>query len=65
MVTVNKNLKKFREEKGVCVKEMAKWIGVSPTTISSWESGKTKPNLEYMLRIAIFFDVKISQLIDD
>ena len=57
------NLKKFRIEKGLTVKTIAKEVGVSISTIYSWEKDKTKPNLRRLAKLAKYFDTKIDVLV--
>lgn len=44
-------LKEFMEKKKITVKEMAKWLGVSPGTIHAWRFGRAKINVDIGLRI--------------
>ena len=42
--------------------QVAKEIGVSNATLSSWKSGEKVPNGESLLRLALYFDVSIDWL---
>lgn len=35
--------------------ELAEKLGVSPSSIKKWETGKTRPNSEMVKRMALFF----------
>lgn len=43
--------------------ELAKAIGASTGNISDWTSGKTKPGIEKMIRIADYFNVSLDYLV--
>ncbi|MHC4574281.1 MAG: helix-turn-helix domain-containing protein [Planctomycetota bacterium] len=47
-----KKLKLVREISGMSRKELAKIIGVSESTVSRLETGKTEPTKEFLLRLA-------------
>ena len=57
------NLKKLRKYKKLSIKELALKLDVCPSTISSWEKGKTKPNLKYVIKIVKYFGITIEDLI--
>ena len=45
-------IKQFREERGMSQTDLAKTIGVDPSTISCFESGKINPSLPLAVRLA-------------
>ncbi len=45
------------------ISEMAEKIGVTPPTIRSWERGRTAPNIDYVSRIALAYNVSTAFLI--
>ena len=55
-------LKYYRSAAGLSQAELAKIIGVKPSTISMYEVGKRQPDFETEERIADFFNVSISIL---
>lgn len=48
-------MKKFRLKHSYTQVKLAKMIGVSRSTYSSWEAGTRKPNFRNKLRLAFFF----------
>lgn len=46
MASISSNLKKLRREAGLTQAELGKTVNVSPQTISSWETGRTQPDLD-------------------
>ncbi|MBY5034159.1 helix-turn-helix transcriptional regulator [Streptococcus gallolyticus] len=59
------NLKKLRLEFGMTQKELAEELGTSQQSYMKWETGKTSPTLKSVEKIAQFFDVPISSLVND
>lgn len=57
-------LKKLRKEKGLTQEELAKNIFVSRTLISKYENGSVCPTKENAEKLALFFEIKLSELID-
>lgn len=56
-------LKKLREERGVYQRDLAVYIGVTPTTISYYEANRKKPQMEKLNKIAEFFGVTVDYLL--
>ena len=66
MVYENKfkdNLKELRLEKKLGQVELAKLIGVSKGVISLWENGLREPNMYSLIKLALFFNVSIDELV--
>ena len=57
-------LKHLRREKHITQEELAKKIFVSRTLISKYENGAIYPTEENAEKIALFFEINISELID-
>lgn len=60
-----KRLKELRMEKGLSQQKLGDYLGFCNQTISFWESGSREPDLDTLLKIAYFFDVKIEELLED
>lgn len=58
-------LKELRENKGMSQAEFAADFGVTQSAVGNWESGSRKPNIDKIRKIAAYFNVPISVLIDD
>ncbi len=56
-------LKKIRQSKGVTQEELAEKIGTSQTWIAYIETGRNKPNLDMLEKIAKALGVKTKDLI--
>lgn len=48
-------MKRFREEKGISQRDLAKAVGKSFRTIQLWESGDTYPNIDALWKLCEFF----------
>lgn len=64
-MSIGKNIKSLRESKGLTQDELGKIIGVSGKTVSSWELETKTPRMGTMQRLADFFKVKKSDIIED
>lgn len=57
------NLKNIRKEKGLQQKDLANLLNKTIACISSWETGKTEPNIDDILQMANIFNVSTDYLI--
>lgn len=58
-------LKSLREKYGFLQKEVAEGIGVSIPIISNYEKGKKMPSRETLIRLAQFYGISTSELLDE
>lgn len=58
-------LKELRKRKGITQEELANSIFVSRSVIAKYESGNVMPTQENAEKLAVFFGVKLSYLIDE
>ncbi len=63
MVKVSKNIKKLRQDRGFTQDGLAEKINVSRQAISSWENGRTQPDLEMLEALSEAFGVPMEELI--
>lgn len=52
-----------RKRRKLSKKELAEIMGVSVVTISNYESGKTKPPVQKLMKLSMALDVSIDDLI--
>lgn len=57
------NLKKLRKNRGLNQVDLADKLGISDKTISSWESGRTEPNMKQLNELSKIFNVSINVLV--
>lgn len=64
MYKIGSRIRMFREEKGLSQKEFAAAIGQSNTTVSNWERGLTRPDVDVLVKICEVLDVPADDLLD-
>ena len=65
MSTIGKNIKKKRNEKGITQDQLAEKLNVARQTVSSWEMGRTEPDVDTLTKLAEVLDVTEEDLIYD
>ncbi len=60
-----KNLNRFLSEKQVPQNELAKYLGVSNTTINNWVKGYKMPRMDKIDKICSFFSINRSELLEE
>lgn len=61
----SRNLIYYMEEKGTDIVELAKVLGVSYSAVSEWTKGIKYPRIDKIQILADFFNVSLSDLIED
>lgn len=59
---VRKQITKYRKLSGLKQEELGKLLGLKKTTISSWEVGKSMPDVCTLYKLSQIFNVSISTL---
>ena len=62
-ITIGENIKKLRESRKLKQEQLGNHIGVGGATISSWETGRTEPNMGYTQALADLFGISTDELI--
>lgn len=57
-------LKELRKKSGVSQQELGSKLGVTGQTVLNWESGIYEPKIEYLIKLADFFNVTIDYLVE-
>ena len=60
----SKNLLKYVEDSGKTQKEVAKVVGVSAGTFCDWIKGRSYPRMDKVQKLADYFGVKKSDLVE-
>ena len=63
MTKVSKNIRKLRTEKNLTQEDIAKKLFVTRQTVSSWESGRTQPDIDTIMKLSELFGVSAEELI--
>ena len=58
-----KNLKLWRESRGMSQKFVAVSLGVKPPQVSKWESEATEPTIENLVKLAALYGVTVDALL--
>lgn len=59
---LGKMIRHHRTVKAISVRELAAQLGVSEGTIRYWESGRRKPKLDNIQKMARIFKIKVEDL---
>jgi transcriptional regulator with XRE-family HTH domain len=62
MTNFNEMMKYLRTSRDVTQAELARAIGVSPSTVGMYETGERQPNFEIEEKIADYFNVSLDTL---
>lgn len=60
---LHENLKALRKQKGLTQEELAIRLNVVRQTVSKWESGRSVPDADILMKIADVLDVSLSDLL--
>lgn len=52
MTEITVNIRKFRKQAGMSQNDLAEKLNVTRQTVSSWENGKTYPDLDMVVRLS-------------
>ena len=63
--SMEKNIRKFRKEKGWTQDFLSEQCGITSTNLSHIERGKTKPSVETLVKIANCLEVNLDSLLCD
>lgn len=56
-------LKELRESRGLQQKDIAKFLGISESSICLYEKGKREPPIEVLIKLADFFGCTLDELV--
>ena len=60
---INEKIKQYRKKQKWTQKELSEQLKVSDKTISSWETGRTYPDLDSLIELADLFEISLDELI--
>ena len=60
---VGKNIKRFREGKGLTQDDMAVRLSVTRQAVSNWETEKAQPDIDTLQKIAQILEISVEELI--
>lgn len=56
-------LKELRISKGIDQKALGEILNIGNGTISNWEVGRTEPSIDYLIKIADYFQCSVDELL--
>lgn len=62
---ISVKIHQLRKQKGLSQEQLAELLGVSRQSVSKWESGQTKPDLDKIIPLSSIFNVSTDYLLDD
>lgn len=60
--TIRQNLKAYREAKGITQFELSNILGSTPTTVASWEQGKSLPSVQMLYHLSRLYGVSMNDI---
>ena len=60
-----KKLKELRLEKGLSQQKLGEQLGFCNQTVSFWGNGSREPDLDTLLQIAHYFEVRLEELLEE
>lgn len=60
---LGENIRRLRQERGLCQEELGRKIGASKQSVSNWENGNIVPSIDLLVRLADFFGVSTDYLL--
>lgn len=61
---IKEKLKELRKAKGLTQFQIAKMLNISKTGYASWEQGLAEPNIQFIKKLCVIFDVSADELLD-
>lgn len=62
---IGKRLRELRQLSGLGQIDIAKAVGVAPTTYASWEQDRSKPSIDLLPALSKVFDVSIDYILSN
>ncbi|WP_251546575.1 helix-turn-helix transcriptional regulator [Limosilactobacillus caecicola] len=62
--SIDTQIKKLRCQRGWTQEQLANKMGVSPQTVSNWETGMKVPRMKAFEKLAEIFNVKIGEIMN-
>lgn len=62
---ISENIRYFRKKKGYSQEQLARKLNIKQASVSNWESGKTQPDMKYLVDLAKIFEVTTDTLLSN
>ena len=64
-MSIGTNIRSLREERGFTQEQVADSLGVTFQAVSSWERDEYKPDIDKIIKLADFFNISVSALVEE
>lgn len=61
---IKEKIKELRKSKGLTQLQISNLLNISKTGYASWEQGLAEPNIQYIKKMCVIFDVSADELLD-
>ena len=61
---IGENIKRYRKKSNYSQKQLAKALGISPATLSSYETGKTIPDSKFIFQLSLKLELPTDLILD-
>lgn len=61
-MTIGKNVKRLRQNKGITQEQLGEMLGISSQAVSKWENGSALPDITVLPKLADYFGISIDEL---
>jgi repressor LexA len=62
---ISENIRYLRKNKGYSQEQLARKLNIKQASVSNWESGKTQPDMKYLVELAKIFEVTTDMLLSE
>lgn len=62
MTSFSEKLKELRKKNNLTQQELADKVGTNRVNVTKWETGRTEPNFETLIKLADFFEISLDWL---
>ena len=63
MNNFSSNLRQLRTNKNISQKQLAEILNTTNSSICDWETGRSEPNIENIIKLARFFEISTDALL--
>lgn len=60
---VGKRIAELRRKQGLTQEQLGQLLGTTRQAVSKWESGKSNPDLDYVIHMGMLFRVSMDELL--
>lgn len=65
MKSIGESITYYRKKKGLSQEKIAEYLGISRQAVTKWESDKSNPSTENLIRLAEIFEISLEELVSN